>query len=617
MNSNSSRESLYGQIIEPVVAIDVKTKRLIFCNKACHALWNIEEGMSISEFCNHISTDINYELLRVELIERQKECYLQEVKLYTLAQGTISGNLRAGFINHDKNQVYFFFQYNRRDVENIVLKNRCYDAIYSRSYSYPFRLDIKHKTIYFIGPILEQFNLSPVIYNYPQVILDADILVEDDRDNFINMVSDMYRGEPTTYAFRTYTADGLLLWYQPQYTVTRNEEGEPVELLGEFVNIQEKKEMESRLNTDDLTKCLNKAAFQTFTANTLLKRKPEEQHALFIIDIDNFKMINDNLGHLFGDAVLREAGTKLNNIFRDSDYVGRIGGDEFMVLVHNIESDDMLKQCAGRILKAFDKVYKGHIKEYRTTASIGIAVSPQNGEDFTTLYKCADLALYHTKHKGKNGYTYYNETMIDGNMGNTTPFDVANRALSQHFDQELIINMFALLSEAKDYDASINKALELLALRFKVSRSYIFEYTKDNSQYMDNTYEWCASGVTPEIDNLHMIPQSVYGPFIDEMNENGIYYCNDLETLKETSCYDVMNEQGIQSFLFAFNMKEDTVTSMVGFDDCERNRIWSPIEIGTLMHASKIINQFLRYKHAVQSVECAMSEKFSKAENPI
>ncbi len=608
MKREVNAKHIYHKIIEPVIAIDLTAERLTYCNQACYNLWDVHEGMSISELKDIISTNIDYEMLHINLVERGEDFFAQDVKLYTKAQGIIEGSIQAGYIHGEKNQIYIFFEYEEKEVENIVLKKRCYDSIYSRSYSYPFRLDIKSRTIYFIGPILEQFNLPPVMENYPDVVLESHVLPEDTKESFRKMADDMYNGRATECAFRSYTADGSLLWYQPQYTVTRNEDGEPIELLGEFVNIQEKKEMQALLDMDELTQCLNKVAFRKYAEEIILRSGANDKHALFIIDIDNFKVINDNLGHLFGDMVLKEAGVKLQKVFRDGDYIGRIGGDEFMVLVPNIEDKEMLDGCAKRILNVFDMVYKGNMREYRTTASIGISLFPSNGTTFDELYQCADKALYTTKDKGKNGYTYYMETMVQSNMRNTTPFDTALRALSRHFDNQLIVEIFGLLSDAKDYSISINKALELLGVRFKASRSHIFEYN-DNHQYLDNTFEWCASGISSEKDNLQMLPKSVYEPFIERMNGDGIFYCNDLDEFKGTASYDVMHEQGIKSFLFAFNMKDGDMVSVVGFDDCEKRRLWNSIEIGTLMHASRIINQFMLYKKAVSSIEVTTNEK--------
>lgn len=590
--------SRFDDLLEPIIIINLEQDEIVYYNKVCEKLKIVVPGMKPLDVENSMSSKEDYYEFRSRILEDKQECIVPNVTIATPEDANITGELYVGNVDEDWIEVYLMFKFDREDLRMTYLKNKCYDTIYSQSYSYPFRLDIANRVIYFFGPILDQFGLEPVMINYPEPVLEADVLHGEDLIAFKQMVESMYKGEKANGTFRARTATGQELWYTIEYVVNTDEDGKPIELIGEFVNVQDKVELEKQLYTDALTGCLNKASFEAFAQQALEKVGKGEKCALLIIDIDNFKAINDNLGHLFGDFVLREAGAKLKRLFRNDDLVGRIGGDEFMVLMKGVVKVDAVKERATRIVEAFDNSYKGNARSYRTTASIGIALFPENGQDFASMYSRADIALYDTKSRGKNGFTFYNPTMIEGNMSNTTPFDAAARALSQHFDQELIIDIFALLSEAKDYDVSINKVMELLGRRFNVGRCYIFEYNRDFNLFMDNTYEWCEPGVTPEIDNLQMLEKAVYGPFIERMNENGIFYCNDLGQFKGEPSFDVMDEQGIKSFLFSFNMKGDDVVNMVGFDDCKEKRVWSSIEIGTLMHASKIINQFLRYKHA-------------------
>lgn len=602
---------LYEDLVEPVIVIDLKEHKIIYCNEACKGMKIISKGMDVSALVNVISTNVNRNTLYKYITESKKEYIIKNVAMNTFEQGVVKGDLRLGYVNDERKELYMMFKFDSKEVNNMFLKNRCYESIYAQSYSYPFRLDVKHKDIYFIGPILEQFNLPPVMHNYPQPVLDSRVLLEEDVPGFLRMVDSIYKGVPTPDSFRSYTAEGEVLWYHPEYVANRDSEGHVIEVIGEFVNIQEKRELEIKLHTDHLTGCLNKNTFNELVDEALNHAKPGENHGLLIIDVDNFKAINDNLGHQFGDAVLREAGGKLRKIFRSDDYVGRIGGDEFMVFMKSIDDVEILEERVQKVVEAFDTTYKGNYREYRTTASVGVAQYPKDGAEFKTLYDCVDVALYDTKNRGKNGYTFYHTSMAKGNMNNTTPFDAASRALSQHFDQYIIADVFTLLSEAKDNEASVNKVLEILGLRFNAQRCYIFEYNKEDSRYMDNTYEWCAPEVTPQIDNLQALPADTYQPLIDMANKEGIFYCNDLEILEDHDTYEVMKEQGILSFLLSFNKMDDQVTSVVGFDDCVSTRIWSSIEIATLMHVSKILNQFLKYMQAMKVASMAAVERLN------
>ena len=130
---------------------------------------------------------------------------------------------------------------------------------------------------------------------------------------------------------------------------------------------------------------------------------------MFLFDIDNFKKINDTMGHAFGDEVLRSLGVQIGAIFRASDIVGRVGGDEFMVFLKDITSDEDIMKEAGKVEAFFKSFQAGEYVKYKATASIGVAIFPQEGEDFETLYKAADQGLYKAKKRGKNQLAFYRD----------------------------------------------------------------------------------------------------------------------------------------------------------------------------------------------------------------
>ncbi len=142
--------------------------------------------------------------------------------------------------------------------------------------------------------------------------------------------------------------------------------------------------------------------------------KEKNEHVLIIIDLDNFKTINDTFGHQFGDEVLKEFAKYLKTSFRKNDIIGRIGGDEFFVFMKETTSGKMVTKKCENVCKAFDKKYEDKDKNVEVSVSIGVAEYPLNGEDFDTLYKKSDIALYNAKKNGKNTFKFYNEVNDDG-----------------------------------------------------------------------------------------------------------------------------------------------------------------------------------------------------------
>lgn len=127
----------------------------------------------------------------------------------------------------------------------------------------------------------------------------------------------------------------------------------------------------------------------------------------YIVDLDNFKKINDTYGHAFGDEVLRTVGKRLNTEFRATDIVGRLGGDEFCVFLKDLSNEEEKKTQIDRMSTIFKDIYAGEHVKYNPTASIGGAEFPKHGKTFEEIYRAADRALYDVKENGKNGIKIY------------------------------------------------------------------------------------------------------------------------------------------------------------------------------------------------------------------
>ncbi|MEG1800360.1 MAG: GGDEF domain-containing protein, partial [Oscillospiraceae bacterium] len=156
-----------------------------------------------------------------------------------------------------------------------------------------------------------------------------------------------------------------------------------------------------RSDKDALTGLYNRQAISEY-ADRHFEKDPSAKGAMFMLDIDNFKGVNDNFGHDFGDKVLVEISDKLRKIFRSQDIISRIGGDEFCVFILNEVSREILSDRATQVIKAVHRQYSNWRCRVEISVSIGIAVAPKNGEDFRTLYKSADDAMYKAKNSGKN-----------------------------------------------------------------------------------------------------------------------------------------------------------------------------------------------------------------------
>ena len=135
----------------------------------------------------------------------------------------------------------------------------------------------------------------------------------------------------------------------------------------------------------------------------------KDEGLLFMLDLDDFKNINDTLGHPKGDSVLVDTAEIIQRVFRKKDYACRLGGDEFMVYAPGIDLETATSK-AEQLLKLLDRGYVAPDgAEIRVGASIGISCFPKDGGDFEKLYSCADSALYEAKKAGKGKYVFYGE----------------------------------------------------------------------------------------------------------------------------------------------------------------------------------------------------------------
>lgn len=178
-------------------------------------------------------------------------------------------------------------------------------------------------------------------------------------------------------------------------------------------DIQEKKEAEmhmiERAERDPLTSLLNRSSISALIPNILAKKNQSTViHAFFMIDLDNLKQVNDELGHQWGDKCLKETAEILRNNFRASDLIARIGGDEFIVFMRYASSrEDVIKKACQLQQQLYRKIGPG--PSIQVGGSIGISFYPQNGTTLEELYEKADQAMYRTKWGGKNGISIAKE----------------------------------------------------------------------------------------------------------------------------------------------------------------------------------------------------------------
>ncbi|MGZ4146069.1 MAG: putative bifunctional diguanylate cyclase/phosphodiesterase [Actinomycetota bacterium] len=232
-------------------------------------------------------------------------------------------------------------------------------------------------------------------------------------------------GEPFTYEYRLIAKDGRVVWFRDSATIVRDADDTPAFVHGVMLDVTDAREAEERAAFvsyhDRLTGLPNRAMFEEYLDLAIARaRRADDAVAVMMIDVDDFKLVNDSLGHEAGDALIVELAARLREATRDTDLVSRQGGDEFLLLLADLEKTAapgipnatdgatlVAESVATRIQEALRVPFELGETEVYMTASIGIALFPHHAADATQLLRDADTAMYRSKRMAPGGYSIY------------------------------------------------------------------------------------------------------------------------------------------------------------------------------------------------------------------
>lgn len=235
------------------------------------------------------------------------------------------------------------------------------------------------------------------------------------RDALRELHQRVMQGENRTLQFEMEGRRGSRRWVETHSAPLRDEAGVVVNIVGIMRDITEQKRSERRIqhlaNFDALTDLPNRNLLADHTRYAIeLARHGQSKLCIMFVDLDGFKDINDSLGHHVGDNVLVDAGGRLQSVLRDEDLLARIGGDEFALVLPDTDPK-AAAHFAEKLLEAFAEPILDSTYDLSITASIGIAIWPDDGPDLEALSRCADTAMYRAKHDGRNTYRFFTADM--------------------------------------------------------------------------------------------------------------------------------------------------------------------------------------------------------------
>ncbi len=322
---------------------------------------------------------------------------------------------------------------------------------------------------------------------------------------------------------------------------------------------------------DPGTGLLNKRAVTEYV-NDMLPTLQFKTAWLIMIDIDDFKNVNDNFGHAFGDEVISYVADSLMSVIDARGFVGRFGGDEFMVFVYGVPTREALKNMLKVLHKRIALRYDG---KFRLTLSEGISSYPTDGRAIDTLFAKADKALYIAKEKGKNRHIIYDEKLHGGIEGDYMESQAVSYALSRDKKREFISSLVLGLSQ---------KGIEYLTRNKNIQRDIRTVFDLDGLSVIgeQGMEALCTDGkylledFTPE----EMVAYDFTG-FTRMGGDDHTYVLNNVETIKESNpmMYERLKSVEIGACVVVAVFSEDTPRAIVSFDVFNKIRKWSQSDI--------------------------------------
>lgn len=469
--------------------------------------------------------------------------------------------------------------------------------------------DIETKCLYQskkLHGIWEHNNLT--IPNYRETVLGWGIIHPEDVDVFKAYCNSMDSGAPSfQYDLRAVTDNANFTWLRYTGSTYYGEDGKPKKVVGKTIDVtkqkREKEDLERKANLDSLTKLNNKVHTRMLIEDYLSGHDNEKtMHGFYLIDIDNFKQVNDTWGHLCGDNLLVQFANRILGSFTTNDVVGRVGGDEFLVFVPNIKSYAEAKRIAQKIVTRASNLYLEN--QQVITVSVGMSVYPKDAQSYDALYRSADLALYHAKRKGKNVFCAYDKKrkyQIRKNKGERQ--DVYNEIIYKNMEDvetKLFDYSFEMISTTDDIGAAIYNIMLEVGIYYDLFRVSIVEYnikTKIAKVSKLWTKEEKTEPIEQEIasfftQNWNTIEERFYGLKFYVSNEE-----LDKGEKKESLENNIQGRCFVQfpimdgEELLGVITYEKLQGSSVGM--ASREGHWTPSQISTLSCISKMISSYL------------------------
>lgn len=444
--------------------------------------------------------------------------------------------------------------------------------------------------------------------NKEQTYLCLDDLHPDDRISFLECCRGVGSDTGHSYTEARISYNGGYRWISLTTKVLCDAAGTPVSVIGRLSDIDEKKREElvlkEKARRDSLTGLLNRAAFEEDAEKILNMHdeSKEEPLAMLIMDIDNFKMINDRHGHLYGDTVILTMTEAMREFAETGDVLGRFGGDEFTILTRNFSDEKDLMERVELLRQSFAAECAATDTGRQIACSVGVAVYGRDGKTLQELLMNSDKALYFVKEHGKNSSILCTEEMKESftkNYEKKTEIDSVREITN--VSKEITEFALELLEGSKDIKSAIQMLLANVGKRFSLTGVAIRE--EDSNNRVQTSYVWRdEKKISSEMSILYS--QNDWRQVKKKLQSQQVIDLPDIEEEPEENILRKLYQpEGIRALLLCAISGAGEIFGSISFVDVLQGRQWSEEERHSLTVISKIIGNYLARERAYYKIE--------------
>lgn len=472
------------------------------------------------------------------------------------------------------------------------LEAQKYEIIADISEEIPYEYEILTDTLTYAKKYETIFGRKSIYRHPEQHFITEGYISEDTMSQFSGIFQAAKRGDEVCNAeYKLKNIKGDYEWHYSTFSLIRDENGQPYRAVGIVRNIHHMKKKQEALlakaQTDSMTGLLNKATIEAYIGEHLREVQSDAKDVIMVVDIDDFKNVNDKYGHLMGDEVIMDIAKILMRFTFNDGVVGRIGGDEFIVYMKNILDTTLVCEKAQKVAETILEKYPGGNGKPKVTLSIGIAAT-DIAIPYSVFMEKADAAVYQAKLNGKNGYVLYNETIERKEYHNERKSNICN------FDAAIISNALGMLCENVDIISCMQRAIQYVGTSLDIHKITIWEYQK-NRNFLDETLEWHLPDYAYE-DNHTQCLNAISWEEVDTLTITGTYHSSNTDMVK-LSNFSKGPFSNANEFIQSKFEYQGQVLGYIGYFNYAEEESWTIEKIETLNVFTKALNGYMQRKY--------------------